>query len=90
MALEEKPDLVILDIIMPGKDGFNVFYDLKKNSNFNSPIIMFTSINQFENYKFNAKDMENFYNYRPEDFIDKPIDPEKLLEIIHRIFAQKK
>lgn len=89
LAIEEKPDLVILDIIMPGKDGFNVFYDLKRNNNFNSPIIMFTSINQFENYKFDAKDMENFYSYRPEAFIDKPIDPENLLEIINRIFTQQ-
>ncbi len=31
MALEQKPDLITLDIMMPGKDGFKLCEELKKN-----------------------------------------------------------
>ena len=33
-VVEEKPDLIILDVIMPGKDGFAVCKDLKENPHY--------------------------------------------------------
>ncbi len=41
-ALSEKPDLILLDIIMPRLDGFQVLNSVRKHSNV--PVIMFTGV----------------------------------------------
>ena len=80
-ALAGKPDLVILDVQMPKKDGFQVFAELQKNETTAAiPVIMLTSVNARTGLKFDAKDMGEFLNKEPAAFIDKPIEPEKLQE----------
>lgn len=45
MAKKEKPDLVLLDIILPKKDGYQVMMELKKNPATKSiPIILLTNL----------------------------------------------
>ena len=39
---QEQPDLIILDLMLPGKDGFEICRDLR-NTNINTPIIMLTA-----------------------------------------------
>ncbi len=47
VAGQEKPDLIVLDVMMPRKSGFNVFVSLKKNEELkNIPIIMLTAISE--------------------------------------------
>jgi len=44
-----KPDLIILDLAMPTKDGFSVLEDMKKNSKWKSiPVIVATNLDQKE------------------------------------------
>ena len=44
-AKTELPDLIILDVMMPEKDGFKVFYDLQKDPETKDiPIIMLTGV----------------------------------------------
>jgi DNA-binding response OmpR family regulator len=48
-AKKGKPDAIILDILMPGMDGFQVLRELKKGKNTkNIPVIMLTSLSQAE------------------------------------------
>jgi len=48
-AKKEKPDAIILDILMPGIDGFQVLRELKKNDKTKDiPVIMLTSLSQKE------------------------------------------
>lgn len=48
-AGKEKPDAIILDILMPGMDGFQVLRELKKNDKTKDiPVIMLTSLSQKE------------------------------------------
>jgi DNA-binding response OmpR family regulator len=43
MALEQKPDLITLDIMMPGKDGFKLCEELKRNpATRNIPVVVLT------------------------------------------------
>lgn len=45
--LEDKPDLVLLDIIMPKKDGFEVMAEMKNNKNLhNIPIVIISNSGQ--------------------------------------------
>ena len=46
-AKSEKPDLVLLDMILPKKDGFDVLRELKADSNTKDiPVIVFSKLNQ--------------------------------------------
>ncbi|MFH1775897.1 MAG: response regulator [Chloroflexota bacterium] len=77
-AREEKPDLIILDIIMPVKDGFTAAEQLKKDPQLSRiPVIMLTS--------FSARRQETSIpvsrglGLEAEDYIEKPVSPDDLL-----------
>ena len=77
----ERPDLVILDVMMPRKDGYKLCDELKNDDEYKSiPIILLTAVT----------DAINSTNYThmggkttlADDFIPKPIDLDKLMEIV--------
>jgi CheY-like chemotaxis protein len=73
------PDVVIMDVQMPKKDGFQAFYELRNNDATKSiPVIMLTAVAERTGIKFDAKDMGEYLGSEPEAYIDKPIDPGKL------------
>lgn len=88
-AREQNPDLILLDIIMPGKDGFTVAEQLKKDPELSRiPIIMLTS--------FSAKRGETSipvirgYELEAEDYIDKPVTPDELLRRVERYIQRER
>ena len=82
-AKEELPDLIILDVTMPKKDGFQVFSELRQNQlTSRIPIVMLTGISAQGSVKFSKKDMGEFFGEEPDVFLDKPLDPEKLSKTI--------
>ena len=69
LAKEKQPDIILLDIMMPGMDGFEVCKRLKSDdSTKNIPIIFITAKNQIED---EVKGLE----LGAVDFIAKPISP---------------
>ena len=77
-AREENPDLILLDIIMPVKDGFTAAEQLKKDPELSKiPVLMLTS--------FSSKGAgtgiprSRGFSLDAEDYIEKPITPEALL-----------
>jgi len=77
-ARAEKPDLVLLDIIMPGVDGFQVCQQLKKDPQLSQiPVIMITSFS--EKYMESSIGLSQGLNLEAEDFVDKPVAPAELL-----------
>lgn len=85
-ARAEHPDLVILDVQMPKKSGFDVFEELRRDEATRSiPIIMLTGINQRPGPKFSAKDMTLYYESSPDAFIEKPVDPATLRDTVNRL-----
>ena len=80
-ARKEKPDLILLDIIMPAKDGFHVCRQLKKDQQLaNVPVIMLTSFTQHrgETNIPVAAGLE----LEAEGYVEKPVSPEELLKQI--------
>lgn len=76
--VKEKPDLILLDIIMPKIDGYEVAARLKQSDRTSSiPIIMLTAKGQVE-------DVEKSYAVGAIDYIVKPFDPRLLLEKIRK------
>lgn len=82
-AREENPDLILLDIIMPVKDGFTVAEQLKKDPALSKiPILMLTSFTQKGAETGLAR--SRGLSLETEDYIDKPVTPEELLAIVEK------
>jgi CheY-like chemotaxis protein len=87
-AIEKTPDLIILDVQMPVMDGFEAFRHLKANEKTaNIPIIMLTGIAEKRGIRFSKEEMGEFYGKEPEEYIEKPIDPDKLLKAVQKIIS---
>ena len=82
-ARKEKPDMIVLDIMMPGMDGFEVARVLTKDPKTNSiPILMLSSKAQFED-KMTGLDSGAL------DYITKPFEKEELLLKVKECLAEK-
>jgi DNA-binding response OmpR family regulator len=82
-AREEIPDLIILDVIMPVKDGFSTAEQLKKDDGLkNIPVIVLTSYAQRGGESSVA--MSGGLTMETEDYIDKPVSPEELLKKVEK------
>jgi two-component system alkaline phosphatase synthesis response regulator PhoP len=82
-AREENPDLIILDVIMPGKDGFIIAEQFKKDAQLNKiPVLMLTSF--AEKGSGSAIAFSGGLSLETEDYIDKPVSPEDLLQRVEK------
>jgi len=79
---EHKPDLIILDIMMPGMSGWEVFYKLKENPSWEKiPVVFLTA---------RADPVaEKAGKFLGEDYIEKPYDSQDLKEKIRKILGMK-
>jgi two-component system alkaline phosphatase synthesis response regulator PhoP len=82
-AREEKPDLILMDVIMPVKDGFTAAEQLKKDPQLRKiPTLMLTA--------FAAKSRETSIpvsrglSLETEDYIEKPVSPDELLARVEK------
>jgi len=83
IAKKEMPDLIILDLMLPGLDGYRVCRMLKFDKNYKDiPIIMFTS-------KSSPEDKKLAQDVGANDFMTKDFDPAKLKEVIASNLAKK-
>jgi len=76
MAISEKPDLIICDIMMPELDGYGVLHILsKKESTVSIPFIFLTA-------KADKMDIRKGMTLGADDYITKPFDDTELLDVI--------
>ncbi len=85
-----KPDAIILDVMMPGLDGFEVARELKGDSRTRDiAILMLTAIKDKMGFDFQKETTDP--NWLPvDDYCNKPLDYELLLEKIDHILRHKK
>ena len=87
-AKETKPDLIILDVQMPGKSGFVIFSELKQDESLKDiPVVMLTGVKEKTGLGFSAKDMEEFYGNEPEAYIEKPVDAITLQNTVSKLLG---
>jgi CheY-like chemotaxis protein len=84
---KHKPDLVILDVLMPRGSGIRLYRKLKTDENLNRiPIIMFTGI-ALRSFLKSQKALEEFNGGevpRPDIYLEKPVEPEELVAAIKK------
>lgn len=82
-AREENPDLIILDIIMPVKDGFTAAEQLKKDPHLSKiPTIMLTAF--AEKHAEASIPVSRGFTLEAEDYIEKPVTPQELLARVEK------
>lgn len=75
-AIDDEPDLIICDIMMPVLDGFGVLHMLQKNEKLqNIPFVFLSAKNE-------RTDVRKGMQMGADDYISKPFDPTDLLNVI--------
>jgi two-component system KDP operon response regulator KdpE len=78
LVKDEKPDIVLLDMVMPGKDGIEVLKELRTFTNL--PVIAFSASPGNQDLALQAG---------ANDFMHKPFDPDDMARKINRFLKSK-
>ncbi|MGC4040038.1 MAG: response regulator transcription factor [Flavobacterium sp.] len=78
--VKERPDIVVLDVMMPKKDGFSVARDIRKLDK-KIPVIFLTAKSQ-------TQDVVDGFTLGGNDYIKKPFSMEELIVRIHALLGR--
>jgi two-component system response regulator TrcR len=76
----EKPEILVLDVMMPKKDGFTLAKEIRKENN-QIPIIFLTAKSQ-------TKDVLEGFNHGGNDYLKKPFSMEELIVRMHSLLSR--
>lgn len=80
---KEKPDLVLLDLMMPVMDGWDVYQQMKADaSTQHIPVIIITAKAQ------NIDKVLGLHIAKVDDYISKPFSPQELVDSVEKVFAR--
>jgi CheY-like chemotaxis protein len=84
MISKQKPDLVIMDLLMPKLDGFGVCRELRENSAYaeyaDIPILIATAVREEASRR--RYELETGIDLKVDDYVEKPTRP---LDLLHRV-----
>jgi two-component system, OmpR family, phosphate regulon response regulator PhoB len=84
LAKEKGPDMIILDLMLPGKDGFTVFKDLRADPRTQSiPVLMLTA-------KGELNDRIVGLELGADDYVTKPFSPKELMLRVRALLKRTK
>jgi DNA-binding response OmpR family regulator len=80
----EKPDVVLLDLMMPDMDGWEVYQKMKANDlTKNIPVIVVTAKAQ------SIDKVLGLHIAKVDDYITKPFGPQDLIESVEKVLARR-
>jgi CheY-like chemotaxis protein len=79
LAIQERPNLIILDIMMPRMDGYQAARALKSQTETKDIPLVFLSA------KAQQADIDKGRTFGVTDYLTKPFDPTELLDVIDRL-----
>jgi len=81
-AIRERPDLIVLDLMLPGRDGYSVFREVRRDSRTSHiPVIMLTARAQTE-------DRIQGLEAGADDYLTKPFSPKELVLRVNAILKR--
>ncbi len=87
-AKTEKPDLIVLDVMMPDKDGYTLCKELKADPALKAiPVLLLTAVvSHISTSRFSHQmGMET----EADDYMDKPVDPNELVKRIELLLSRQ-
>lgn len=82
IAIRERPDLIVLDLMLPGRDGYSVFREIRRDARTSSiPVIMLTARAQTE-------DRIQGLEAGADDYLTKPFSPKELVLRVNAILKR--
>ncbi len=75
----QKPDVIVLDVVLPGRSGFELCRELKgEGPNSKIPVVICSTKNS---------DMDKFWGLKQgaDAYLTKPIDPDELVKIVRQL-----
>jgi DNA-binding response OmpR family regulator len=86
-ARTENPDLIVLDVMMPDKDGYAVCKELKADPTYRSiPILLLTAV--VANIPTSKYTQQMGMETEADDYVDKPVEPDELVKRIEVLIAK--
>lgn len=86
-ARTENPDLIVLDVMMPDKDGYVVCKELKADPQLSKiPVLLLTAVVQHISTTRFTQQMG--LETEADDYIDKPVEPEILVKRVEALLAK--
>ncbi len=87
-AKTEKPDLIVLDVMMPDKDGYAVCKELKADAALSRiPVLLLTAV--VSHIPTTRYTQQMGMETEADDFIDKPVEPQVLVERIEALLSRQ-
>ena len=87
---EDRPDLIILDVMMPEEGGVSMYRQLKTDNQFkNIPVVMLSGVESktfLHSLKMMSIGLRNPLP-APEAYVEKPLKAEELLNIVQKLLA---
>jgi len=87
---EDKPDLIILDMLMPKESGVRMYHELKTEESLKDiPVIVLSAIPK-KSFLRSQKVLDEFAGQsvpEPEAYIEKPEEPEELIALMKKILG---
>ncbi len=80
LIVSSKPDLIILDVVMPGCGGLEVMTEMKKKG-INIPVIVITGYNTMDTAIKSLK-------YGAREYLTKPVSTDKVLALLEKYFSE--
>lgn len=81
-AIRERPDLIVLDLMLPGRDGYSVFREIRRDARTSRiPVIMLTARAQTE-------DRIQGLEAGADDYLTKPFSPKELVLRVNAILKR--
>ena len=90
MIKAEKPDLVILDVLMPRQSGVRLYRELKTAKAFKDLKIIILSGIAKKTFLRSQKALTEFGGAQipePEIYLEKPVEPDELAEVIKKVLG---
>jgi twitching motility two-component system response regulator PilH len=87
---QEKPDLIILDILMPRESGIKMYHELKRDPSLKDiPVVMLSAVSKrtFLRSQVALTEFGDETVPEPEAYLEKPVEPEDLAEILKKILG---
>ncbi|MCP4571131.1 MAG: response regulator [bacterium] len=84
---EEKPDLILIDLVMPGRTGIQLFTKLRKDPETKDiPLVMVTGVKDQMGIDW-GEIVDRYKARKPDGFVEKPIEPVRLMSVVNAVMS---